>query len=62
MWLLIDDSRDLNCEVIAKTAAAGKKLLAVKGWECLCIDHDLGGSETGYDVIQWALLRGYVPP
>ncbi len=61
MWLLIDDVRDLNTEAIARTPEAGRKLLAVGGWECLCLDHDLAATESGYDVLIWALERGLVP-
>lgn len=61
MWLLIDDVRDLKCDVIARTAEAGKKLLAVGGWECVCFDHDLGEKETGYDVLCWALENNLLP-
>lgn len=61
MWLLIDDVRDLNCEVTAKTPEAGKKMLALGGWECLCLDHDLGTEESGYDVAVWALEMGFMP-
>lgn len=50
MWLLIDDERNLGTEAIARTPEAGKKLLAVGGWECLCLDHDLGTIESGYEV------------
>jgi len=61
MWLLIDDKRDLGCDVIARTPVAGKMLLALGGWECLCIDHDLGAEESGYDIIKWGLQNGFIP-
>lgn len=61
MWLLIDDKRDLNTEAIARTAEAGRKLLEAGGWDCVCFDHDLGGEESGYDVMKWGLERGYMP-
>jgi len=61
MWLLIDDERDLNCEVIARTPEAGRKLLALGGWECLCLDHDLGAAEDGYQLAQWAIVEGLMP-
>lgn len=61
MWLLIDDLRNLNTEAVARTAEAGRKLLSVGGWECVCFDHDLGGAESGYDVLVWALEHGHVP-
>ena len=56
MWLLIDDIRDLNCEVIARTPDAGRKAISIGGWECICFDHDLGPDsvKTGYDVMKWA--------
>jgi len=61
MWLLIDDVRDLNTEAIARTPEAGKKLLAIGGWECLCLDHDLAAKESGYDILMWALEFGHLP-
>lgn len=63
MWLLIDDCRDLGVDVIARTPEAGKRMLALGGWECLCLDHDLGSteSETGYDLLKWALEWKFVP-
>ena len=61
MWLLIDDIRDLQCEVIARTPEAGMKLLALGGWECVCFDHDLGQDSTGYDVLVWAIENDYLP-
>lgn len=64
MWLLIDDERDLQCDVIARTAEAGKKMLAIGGWEVLCLDHDLGDTEnnvTGYDICKWAIANDYLP-
>ena len=61
MWLLIDDERDLNTDVIARTPSAGKKLLALGGWECLCLDHDLASEESGYDVLMWAIQGNFVP-
>lgn len=61
MWLLIDDERDLNTEVIARTPEAGRRLLAIGGWACLCLNHDLACEESGYDVLVWALERDLVP-
>lgn len=63
MWLLIDDIRDLNCDVTARTYADG--IVALKEYgqkiECLCIDHDLGEEKTGYDVIMWAIEHRLLP-
>lgn len=63
MWLLIDDCRDLNADVIARTSEAGKRMLALGGWECVCFDHDLGmqSAESGYDVLVWALEEQFLP-
>lgn len=61
MWLLIDDERNLNTEAIARTAQAGRKLLAAGGWDCVCFDHDLGETESGYDVLSWALKAKLLP-
>lgn len=63
MYLLIDDQKELSCELIARTAKAGKKALQAlhKEIECLCIDHDLGSLTTGYDIINWALENNYLP-
>jgi hypothetical protein len=61
MWLLIDDIRDLNCDVIARNPVIGKELLAMRQWKCLCIDHDLGTKETGYDIMKWAVKHNVVP-
>ena len=61
MWLLIDNKRTLNVEWIARTAEVGRKLLALGGWECVCFDYDLGGQETGHDVLKWGLERGLIP-
>lgn len=61
MWLLIDDERNMGCDVICRNSEAGKTMLAIRKWEGLCLDHDLGCSETGYDVLTWALERSCVP-
>ena len=63
MLLLIDDVRDLAVDAIARTAEAGKKLLAMGGWTHLYLDHDLGDAsdETGYGVLVWALEFDHVP-
>ncbi len=61
MWLLIDDVRDAGADVIARNAAAGKKMLAQQCWSHLLMDHDLGDVEDGYDVLTWGLAHGFVP-
>lgn len=65
MWLMIDDQRNLNCELEARTSAEGKRLLQKYAGqiECLCLDHDLGeGQENGDDIAKWALQQGFMPP
>lgn len=61
MWLLIDDMRNLDADVIARTSDAGKKMLALGGWDGLLIDHDLGDCESGAAVLDWAIEHGFVP-
>ena len=63
MWLLIDDIRDLGCDIIARDAESGRVALAClhSQIECLCMDNDLGGGEEGQDLLKWALKQGYVP-
>lgn len=63
MWLLIDDVRDCNCDVIARTATSWREMLRRGDWECVVFDHDLGHlTETGYDVLVWAIENGFLPP
>jgi hypothetical protein len=64
MWLLIDDVRDLNVDIIARNAIVGKRCLVhfVGEIEHLCIDHDLGDGESGHDLIKWAVQTGALPP
>lgn len=64
MILLIDDAREGGyADIVARNAKAGKAVLEeLSGCiDCLGIDHDLGGEISGYDIIQWALARGYLP-
>jgi hypothetical protein len=61
MWLLIDDKRNLNTDAIARTPEAGRKLLSLGGWDCVCFDHDLGCKESGYDVLVWGINAGLLP-
>jgi hypothetical protein len=63
MWLLIDDTRDLGCSVIARNADAAKVILKGCGrsFEAVCIDHDLGDGESGYDVLKWAIEAEVLP-
>ena len=61
MWRLIDDVRDLNCDVIARNPEAAKRCLSLRCWEVVCFDHDLGTAESGYDVLAWAIHNGHLP-
>jgi len=63
MWLLIDDCRDLGCEVIARTPDIAKKILfsQIGEFDCVCFDHDLGCKETGLDVLKYALTLNLLP-
>lgn len=62
MWLLIDDERNLGCDLIARTPEGARAALRSCEFVGLCLDHDLGFVETGYDLLQWALEHGHVPP
>lgn len=67
MWLLIDDERNLDVDVIARTPEAGRYLMRLayrgggNGWECICFDHDLGARETGYDLLVWGIENRLLP-
>ena len=60
MKLLIDDTRDISYDVIARTFNAGLKMLLIGGWECICFDHDLGMGKTGYDLLKLAINNNLV--
>ena len=64
MYLLIDDVREGGyADIVARNACAGKAVLEELSG-CineLGIDHDLGGETSGYDVVRWALARGFLP-
>lgn len=62
MWLLIDDVRDLNCHITARTPEAAKTVLPIHDWEVICYDHDLAAEESGYDILKWAIENGYMAP
>ena len=61
MILLIDDTRDLGCDVIARTPAAAKKCLSSSEWNEVYFDHDLGYGENGYDVMKWMFENEIYP-
>lgn len=58
MKLLIDDERTMSEGIIARDYASGRKMLAFGGWDVLYIDHDLGESKNGYDLITEFLENG----
>lgn len=64
--LLIDDVRELNMDLTARTSAEGKKALAENPVTHLYMDHDLGEFDgefrNGYEVLLWALENGHCPP
>ena len=63
MWLLIDDCRDLGCEVIARNAKAACKILkhCWQMFNCVCFDHDLGAGGSGYEVLVYAITEDLLP-
>ncbi len=65
MYILIDDMRDLGCDIICRTGPAGLVVLEhMEGkFDVLCIDHDLGPvpALTGLDVIKVACLENLLP-
>jgi len=63
MYLLIDDLRDTPTDFIARTPDAAKDALRLLQpvLTCAIFDHDLGECESGYDVMTWALERGFMP-
>lgn len=63
VWAIIDDIRELNCELIAKNARDGIHMV-IENFdriECLCLDHDLGEVLNGYDVLCHLFEVGKVP-
>lgn len=61
MKVLIDDQRDLGADITCRTSAKARRILKQKKTDFLMIDHDLGGNENGYDILKWALEKGYAP-
>ena len=64
MWLIVDDERTCGCDVIARTPDGARTILGGVGYafEGLCLDHDLGFAETGYDILLWAFESDTLPP
>lgn len=63
MYVLIDDIRDLNADIICRTPDGAK--LTLQGLALvkytLGIDHDLSSKETGYDILRWAIDERLLP-
>jgi len=62
MNLLIDDIRDFNVDIIARTGEAGLEILGKLEFEIEIVyfDHDLGDGISGYTTLRVALERGYL--
>lgn len=64
-WAIIDDIRELNCDLIAKTGEHGIEMMGehIHEIECLCLDHDLGDQDAinGYEVLKILFQRQLVP-
>lgn len=52
MKLLIDDTRNFFVDVIARTYEGGVWALLHNNWQEVYIDFDLGGEQTGLDVLK----------
>lgn len=54
--LLIDDMRDIDSDVVARTFDAGIEALKSQTFDVLYLDHDLGDSDpnkTGYGIMKF---------
>ena len=54
--LLIDDVRDIDADVVARTFEAGIEALKAHKFDVLYLDHDLGDEDprkTGYDILNF---------
>jgi len=64
MYILIDDERGLGADVICRNYKAALRLLAkldARPSDVLGIDFDLGGNESGNDLLIWAIAYKYLP-
>jgi len=63
MYLLIDDERDLNCNIICRDGWTGLTVLRAihEQVTVLCMDHDLGEGINGYQVIVKAIKENILP-
>lgn len=51
--LVIDDIREYEGAVHARTSAIGLELLQSQQWDEVWLDHDLGGEDTIRPVVNW---------
>jgi len=61
LTLLIDDLRDVEVDVIARSGEAGLIILDLINIDTLYLDHDLGSGISGYRVACRALELGNMP-
>ncbi len=63
--VLIDDNKNIFCDLIARNSQAGRFLLEnLKGQiEALFIDYDLGSESglTGLEILEWELKENCLP-
>lgn len=63
LHLLIDDLREIDADVVARTGEEGLEVLRTQPVTHLYMDHDLGlFCMDGYQVIAQALKEGICPP
>lgn len=61
--ILVDDIRDIDADVICRNFAAAKiifDLISLTEWSLL-LDHDLGESKSGYDLINHLIDTKNIP-
>jgi len=64
MWVIVDDERELDCDVIIRSPyAAVRTIEALKGQiECLVMDHDLGDDDiNGYEILGMLDIKDLLP-
>lgn len=61
MHVLIDDCKNLNADIIARTYAAGIAILQAKIVTHLYLDFDLGETKTGYDLLMSGFFQNLIP-
>jgi len=64
MWVIIDDVRELKCDVIIRNPRSAVRVVeSLKGYiKCLVMDHDLGDDDiNGYDIIGMLDVKGLLP-